>query len=152
MWFQKLPNSLKLLFTISLAVVVFTPILLFFLPNHLQLIPSRPELTPMPLRISLTPTASADKEGSLLLKKGEEITIINRGISVKLLENIVPERKCNDCITTTKIQVQKNGQQEVLTYSCGGFSGQCVAVQTAYGNKIEIIDQNIPDQVKIKVK
>ena len=86
------------------------------------------------------------------LTKGQEIAIPNSNVKVTLQEKFTPDANCNDCISTTTILVKVGNDVKTVEYTCGGFSGECTTSQEVGGVKIDIIDSENKDTIRIKVK
>lgn len=97
-------------------------------------------------------TSRKNAQTELVLVRGEEVSVPNLDVRVKLVENQIPEKDCNDCITTTKLIITVEGVAKTLEYTCGGFSGECTTSQSVNGLKVDLLSNYGKDEVKIGVK
>jgi len=109
-------------------------------------------LTPTPKTTDMPSPREERNEFIVSLKLGETIIIPNTSISLTYKSADIPGENCYDCIASNTLEVKSNGQAKLLNYSCGGFSGECIVTQTAYGYEIEIAGQTAKDSLKLKIK
>lgn len=80
----------------------------------------------------------------LTLIKNQSKTLPDGKTSLKLSEAVSPDEKCRDCITSAKIEVNKDGQTKEIEFKSGGIAGYLIDQQEAFGYqfKLENLEQN----------
>lgn len=96
---------------------------------------------------SQLPTA---KNFSLTLKLDETKSFPDKKTKITLQQIVLPPSNQKDGLTQIKILVDKNNQQEELTYKIGGFAGFDVREQK-YSSGVVSIEEINPDQVKLNI-
>ena len=133
---------------ILFAILLFFAVVVFLIFGQKKNDKVVPPVTPTPTPIvTLVPTISINPEfyEKVILKKNEKVVVPNSKIALLFTTSDTPEQNCNDCIATTTITASMNGKDEVLSYSCGGFTGECINSLGAFGYNITLdrtVDNN----------
>lgn len=149
-------NSRKIILIIlAIVLLIVVSVSLYALFNRSltpPFFPSKftPTVTPKTTDIS-SPT---QETGDLIIsiKLGQTITIPNTSISLTYKSADIPGDNCNDCVATNTLEIKNGGLIKTLTYSCGGFSGECTTKQEAFGYQLEVLEQISKDSLKLKIK
>lgn len=155
---QKAPllNPKKIVFIIF-AIVLFIVVsisiyLLYGRPSTPPFIPSEPIPTITPKATDIPSPTQETGEYIITIKLGETIIIPNTSISLTYKSADIPGDNCNDCVATNTLEIKNGGLTKTLTYSCGGFSGECTTKQEAFGYQSEILEQVSKDSLKLKIR
>ncbi len=99
-----------------------------------------------------TPTPFSEKfHKEVILKKKVPVDVPEAKLVLTYRESMSPETGCFDCIATTSIKVKSGDKESILSYSCGGFSGECVNSREASGYIIKILEDVDADTMKVLI-
>lgn len=134
-------NKKKLIiigFVITLLLITFLAIIFATQKNE-----------PLPQQ-QATPT-KAPAKNVLTLKKSIKTIDPTTGLSLTFSERSAPEEGCNDCYSSTNIEIEMNGKKQTLSFVCGGIAGNCDQVLSGLGFKINMEENLHPEEIKISI-
>lgn len=80
----------------------------------------------------------------LTLTKNQEKALPDGKLTLKLIEIVLPDEKCRDCITSAKVEVKKDKQIKEIEFKTGGIVGYLINQGEAFGYqfKLENLEKN----------
>lgn len=150
---QQVPNTNKkkiliIIFGVVILIIVLVVSALIFIGKDSK---KESSITPTPL-LPLSPTPSVKKiNETITLKKGIPTGVPDTDLELTFKGKDEPSEGCNDCITTTTIELIINGKKSDINYQCGGIVGTCSVKEQASGFEFELKENIDPNQIVILV-
>jgi hypothetical protein len=136
----------------SLLAVGLVVVIVFLLIDGFKSNSGSSKISPTPT-VTQAPTPTIEQEQTMILKKDQGVAIPNSTIAAILKQSFVADKSCRDCTSGAKIEIlTKTGESKVLSYSCGGFSGECINSLDAFGSTIVLVREIDTNTVEIKIK
>lgn len=147
---QSSKKKTLLLFVIFVLILVGIGV---FVVLNLVINNQPPSVGPVPTPTAVISNVPIEEEEffEVVLEKNVKKDINFNNIFLTYISSEIPGDTCFDCISSTFLQAELNGDIKDILYECGGITGECIVRQDVYGIGLELVQQVDQDTVRMKV-